>query len=367
MAVVGLHTIAGIDEGVFTAALVGAELHDWCALQQACSWSCAAVITSLPVLKQARAGINDNSPDTLFQCCETADVTGLWARVEVGEELVAADGVRKDSNHEDTLLHVAVRKATGSENCRMFRWLASRPGVDVVAQCKNMRGQTVLHVCSRYGNEVAARWFLSRHKVDKDAPCIYESTPLLDAVREEHTAMVRVLLEYAADVNAFMPNCHGHGETPLILAVRLRNEEITKILAGATDIDFHQKSIMDVPFANEALDFTPVGGSLHQLLQDAIDKRESSLAEPTCHMSETLPAPTTLAQQRYDHDVIYNAYWSSHTLTTGVGIEICAEICADAQREKTKLASSILADVALKICSFKAVESWRSLKARRAN
>lgn len=333
--VIGLHTIAGIDEGVLIAALVGAELHDWCALQQACSWSCAAVVAVLPALKQARAGINDDLAETLFRCCHRGDVTGLWARVEVGEELVAADGVRRDYNFDDTLLHVAVQKATGSEHCRMFRWLVSRIGVDVVAQCKNKRGQTPLHVCSRYGNDVAARWLLRMHKVDKDSLDIYESTPLLDAVREEHTNVVKVLLEHAADVNAFMPNCHGHGETPLILAVRLRNTEITKILAAASDIDFHQKSIMDVPFANEALDFAPRGGALRQLLQDAIDERESSPAGQMSHMSETLPAPTTSAPHRYSTDVIHNAYWAPHTLTTGVGSEACAEICADAQQELT--------------------------------
>jgi len=365
--VIGLHTIAGIDEGVLIAALVGAELQDWCALQQACSWSCAAVVNVLPVLKQARAGINDKSSDTLFKCCEKADVTGLWARVEVGEELVAADGVRRDSNYEDTLLHVAVQKATGSENCRMFRWLVSRTGVDVVAQCKNKRGQTVLHVCSRYGNDVAARWFLGMHKVNKDALDIYESTPLLDAVREEHTNVVKVLLEHAADVNAFMPNCHGHGETPLILAVRLRNVEITKILAGAPDIDFHRKSLDECPWANEALDFAPVRGPLRQLLQDAIEEREASLAEQMTHMSEAPPAPTTLAPHRYAPDVIHDAYWSSPTLTSGVGVEICAEICADVQRELTKAASSVLADIALKICGARLWTSYRSLKLRRAN
>jgi len=357
---VSFETISWIDEGVFLAALEAAELQDWCALQQACRWSCAAVSTALPMLKEDRASAGDTSLEKVLDCCKEGDVTGLWARVEAGEELIWPDGVRMDPNNEDTLLHIAARARVGEQNCRMFRWLVSRPGADVVALCKNKRGQTPLHICSRHGCELRARWFLSLPKVDTDAQDIYESTPLLDAVREEHAGVVKLLLEHAADVNAFVPNCHGHGESPLILAVRLKNLEILKMVLQSNDVDLHQQSMDGVPFGNSALDFAREGSKIHTVLLDEINRRAaaSNMLESTS--PQPLSAPVSSAQHQYAGDALQDAYWPPRTANIAVDTHLehatrslaqtHLESCIGKDEDLHKQALSILASSVQKIC-----------------
>jgi hypothetical protein len=80
---------------------------------------------------------------------------------------------------------------------------------------------------------------------------------------------VEALLFARADVNAFVPNCQGHGETPLILAVRLKNARIVKQLLAAPNIDVHQKSMNGCSSGKDALDFAPSAGELRGLLVTA--------------------------------------------------------------------------------------------------
>jgi ankyrin repeat protein len=286
----GFEDIAGIDVGLFCLALRGAELYDWCALQQACKWSHAAVASTLPLLKDDRkSGVSGSCDKEVLDCCRNGDVTGIWARVKPGEELFLPDAIRGDSN-ENSLLHIAAsrpNRKVAQGHSFMLRWLASRRGAQRVVQHKNLRGQTPLHICSRSGCEEVTRLFLGL-SVDKEAKDIYESTPLLDAVREEHPNVVKLLLEHSANVNAFIPNCHGHGESPLILAVRLKNEEITNLLLKTKDIDLYQKSITDVPFSNEALDFAVAGSRIHNLLENAIEERAAVEAARKSEVAQLL-------------------------------------------------------------------------------
>jgi len=350
MAACGFQSVAWIDEGLFCEALLGAELQDWCALQQASRWSKEAVDLALPLLKEERAASSDAAEvdQEVFECCAKGDVTGFWARVEPGEEIFKNGELRVEYTIEDSLLHVAAREfrreTVGEKNRRMFRWLMSRKGAESVVQYQNKRGQNALHICARngHGREVAAARFLQMHQAGKDVKDNYESTPLLDAVREEHPEMVRLLVDHSADVNAFMPNCHGHGETPLILAVRLKNVEITKILVDAEDIDLHQKSMEDVPFASEALDFAPPGGALHKILEDAIDKQEQAAFSRKCSgILEHHCSP----QEQIVTDVLHHAHWPG---PEDFERQMSRQVTKHPDADKT--AAAFLAVLAARIC-----------------
>jgi len=285
MAACGFEDFAGLEE-LFVAGLLRAELFDWCAVQQTCRWGSAAVSSALPVLRSARAILiqNRSRHEDIYDCCGTGDVTGLWSLNEDGAVLSLPSGVRKNSSRGDTLLHVAVRAITEPQfglkgiigYRRLFRWLMSLPGANVAVNAQNLRGQTPLHFCARYGGEVEARCFLRLKCITFDVRDAYESTPLVDAVREEHPGMTKLLLDHAADVNTFVPNCHGHGDTPLMLAVRLKNIQITRLLLGVKSINLHQQSLLGVSFGQEALDFAPSCGPLRELLQKAIDTSQCS-------------------------------------------------------------------------------------------
>merc|ERR1712151_245860 len=175
----------------------------------------------------------------------------------------------------NSLLHIALA-SKGNEAARLESYLLTRPGAAVAAQKKNIRGQTALHLCARYGRTKAARRILLRLKgVEVDALDQYEATPLMEAVRQEHSMMVRALLARRADPNTFVANCHGHGDTPLIVAVRLKNIDITRQLAAAPGINFEQLSMLGCPFGKTALDFAPAEGELREILLAGMQRQRT--------------------------------------------------------------------------------------------
>jgi len=271
----GFEVISG-EPGVFTATLQAVELYDWCALEQTARCTREATIAAKPALRRAIAGVISKDIDAkheeALRHCRKGDITRLWASMD-SSNLVSSSGdiIIQDKYSFDTLLHVAVGSLSGPDHQRVLRWLVSLPGAATCAQTKNLRGQTPLHICTQTrGPLVAAKQLVNLHGVNLDSRDNYHSTPLLNAVREEHLDVVALLIERRSDVNAFIPNCHGHGETPLMLAVSLRNLEMTRLLLQDKRIDLHQKSIIGVPFGKEAIDFAPQAGPLRHALDRAI-------------------------------------------------------------------------------------------------
>eukprot|EP00408_Alexandrium_pacificum_P037835 CAMPEP_0171276380 /NCGR_PEP_ID=MMETSP0790-20130122/63808_1 /TAXON_ID=2925 /ORGANISM="Alexandrium catenella, Strain OF101" /LENGTH=249 /DNA_ID=CAMNT_0011745473 /DNA_START=27 /DNA_END=774 /DNA_ORIENTATION=+ len=240
------------------AVLLGAELPDWCLLAQVSRWARDATWSAEPVLRSAICDGQHGRPSPL-ELCRALDVTGLWA--VLGEEPALAD--LKDPDSEETLLHVALR-ASSKKGARgqALAWLLSRPSALAAA-----RTRARLRAASPRGDHGEGP---EAEGVDVDARDDYEATPLIDAVREESPGVVGMLLAARADPNAFVPNCHGHGDTPLILAVRLRNLRIVKQLLSAPGIDLHRKTLIGVPFGKEALDFAPEPGPLRDAIEAAI-------------------------------------------------------------------------------------------------
>jgi len=211
---------------------------------------------------------------SLWDLCADGDITGLWATAP--DESLA--GLR-DPNRKTTLLHVALERKLRAPYARLVRWLMSRPGGDDMARCKDIRGETPLHICARWGHASVAVRLARIPGVAVDARDNYEATPLVSAVREEREDVIAALLGARADANAFVANCHGHGDTPLMLAVRLRNAEIVRQILAAPGLDLHQRSLIGVPFGKEALDFAAEGSAIHAMLTGAIGRSQAQREE----------------------------------------------------------------------------------------
>eukprot|EP00930_Biecheleria_cincta_P084889 TRINITY_DN74312_c0_g1_i1.p1 TRINITY_DN74312_c0_g1~~TRINITY_DN74312_c0_g1_i1.p1 ORF type:complete len:372 (-),score=55.85 TRINITY_DN74312_c0_g1_i1:104-1192(-) len=344
MAPAALAEIAG-DFGLLTLALAGAELADWCALELSARWARSAVSCVHPFLREAvcaRATRTDTA-STLkpWQLCQKAradcgdsDVTALWALL--GDS--AGDG--ETSPDGDSLLHLALA-ATGSGAPRLVAFLLSRLGRAAAPLPTNLRGQTALHLCARHGRtKPARRMLLQQQGVDVDAKDVYGATPLMEAVRQEQPGVARALLARRANPNTFVANCHGHGDTPLILAVRLQNVAIVQLLLAAPSIDLHQKSMVGCPFGKEALDFAPSTGELRKLLEEAIahEKVEvdfgsthSTLMNSPCHTDSTRSERTNSVATIISEDLAAKAAVDRNRKfeAFGCGVIACLDLAAD--------------------------------------
>lgn len=291
----GLPALAG-DIGLIVQVLHCVELLEWRLLSQTshgirCSMG-SAELELYKLLCESEAG-----QSTPVELCKALDLTGLWAALQKEADPMAIQDPSKNS-----LIHTALL-ASGPLKAKkvMLAWLLSRPKAATAAMMRNCRGQSALHVCARQNSTMFIRKILQLPDIAVDAKDNYEATPLIDAVREEFPAVVKVLLASHADPNTFVPNCHGHGDTPLILAVRLKNIAIVKQLLENPKIDLHQKSMDGCPFGKEALEFAPATGKLHDLLTEAAsmaeqyDEDTSNLTNQTVHVGTTVDAKTPWA------------------------------------------------------------------------
>jgi ankyrin repeat protein len=265
----GLDDVVG-DSGVLTwsyAALLGVELHDWCALEGASRFFHDVVGSARSSLRTtADLRSRHRCP---WDLCADGDITGLWATTS-DESLARV----REPTQGSTLLHIALERP--KFRAPLVRWLLSRPGIDSMALCKDFRGKTPLHVCARWGHAAVAGRLARISEVAMVAQDNYKATPLVVAVREEHHAAVAALLGARADVNAFAVNSHGHdGDTPLMLAVRLRNAEMVGQILRAPALDLHKLSQDGVPFGKAALGFAPEGGSIHAMLLEALSSSQA--------------------------------------------------------------------------------------------
>lgn len=298
----GLVQLVG-DPCLCAAALQRANLPDWCALQRSSKWALAAVEAALPILQRARGGYDQESAseakEQMLKLCGRGDLTELWAIMRTWSHQVPLDTIVHADG--DTLFHIA---AGTRETCQdqMLSWLAFQPGAEAISQKKNKRGQTALQLCARKNRAAGARTLLKLPGAPVNARDNYESTALLDATREEHPELVALLLQHGADVNAFLANCHGHGETPLVLAVSLKNLAITKLLLKESSVDLHQKTIVDVPFGKEALDFAPRSGPMRTALEDAIAARRAK-SSPEDDLDASTQSPSSSAAHISDDDL----------------------------------------------------------------
>lgn len=264
----GLDDVVG-ESGVLAWAhsvLLGVELHDWCALEGTSRFFRAAAGSARSSL-HAAADLRSRHRSP-WDLCADGDITALWATTS-DESLARA----REPIRGSTLLHTALERP--KYRAPLVRWLLARPGVGDMARSKDICGQTPLHICARWGHAAVAGRLARISEAAMAAQDNYAATPLVAAVREEHHAAVAALLGARADVNAFAANSHGHGDTPLLLAVRLRNAEIVRQVLAAPALDLHRQSLDGVPFGRAALDFAPTGGPIHAMLVEAISRPQA--------------------------------------------------------------------------------------------
>lgn len=267
---------------LWVAILLGLHLWEWCAVEGASKVFLGAKDGARVLLRKAilHKWFPQPASDVVWGICRRADVTGMWALLGLHSEDGVSDILHQHPFTGDTFLHCTVEASgdlrgqsliAGSSYGLMVSFLVAQPRGRLSVSKQNHRGRTPLHLCSRLGlHEIAAR-LLSCATPNLEVKDNYQSTALVDAVREEHPKMVQTLLRLRADTNVFVPNCHAHGETPLVLAVKLRNADIVELLIRAPGINIHQKTMEGTPDGLEAADFLPSKpGRLRTLLLEAI-------------------------------------------------------------------------------------------------
>eukprot|EP00927_Polykrikos_kofoidii_P031615 TRINITY_DN27162_c0_g1_i1.p1 TRINITY_DN27162_c0_g1~~TRINITY_DN27162_c0_g1_i1.p1 ORF type:complete len:372 (+),score=47.59 TRINITY_DN27162_c0_g1_i1:54-1169(+) len=265
------------DPGLSIDVLSCVDLLDWSRFGAISGWACTSVRNAKRQLRRSVRQMREGF--SARDLCLAMDLTGLWAVLtedegdSKGNTIDVAVQGRVDlfeMASDNSLLHCAL-KAFGEEADLMVSWLLSLNAAEEAVIATNWSRQTALHLCARNGQTKSALRILQFPRVLVDAVDMYEATPLINAVRHEHPEMVDVLLAARANPNAFVPNCHGHGQTPLTLAVRLKNTEIVSQLVRDPRIDLHKSTLDFVPFGKTAIDFAPSVGPLRNILEAAID------------------------------------------------------------------------------------------------
>jgi len=129
--------------------------------------------------------------------------TALHLAVEGGHtavvRLLMAEGEANinamDENYQ-TALHLAAERG----NAAIVRLLMAEGKADVHA--KDVCGETALHRAAERGHEPSARWLIVEGKANVNEPNFYSETALSLAAKGGHEAVVRLLAEAKAKVNA---------------------------------------------------------------------------------------------------------------------------------------------------------------------
>jgi len=280
---------------LFVAVLKDLELQDWSLLSACSRWSRHAVSDAKPILRRYHR-CEAAGARSLEDICGAADVTGLWAALTSDEGPALSINMQllhsslslpttHAASFDPETYHLPGELSSGRRLELLNLWLLAQANAPSVVRTQTIYKQQALHVCARHAppTKVIQRVLdLLPDLVDgKDS---WESTPLVEAVRQEHLEVVQCLLAGGANPNAFVPNYNGCGDTPLIIAVRLRNEELLRELVDHPDIDLHQTTfsedvdIEEYPNGKEALDYAPEAKTspVRKLIEAAITRRKYS-------------------------------------------------------------------------------------------
>lgn len=178
-----------------------------------------------------RAGVYDD----LFVAVIRDDVGSLKS--------LLAQGV--DPNSRDPKGMPALMLAVRRESPRVFDALLAHAGIDVNA--RNSAGESALMLTAIAGDLQA-----SQRLIDRGATVQHEGwSPMHYAASGPSTALVRLLLERGASVDALAPN----GTTPLMLAAQHAPEATVELLLqrGADPRRRNQRGL-------QAIDFAEMGG-----------------------------------------------------------------------------------------------------------
>mmetsp|Transcript_5909 Transcript_5909/g.14122 ORF Transcript_5909/g.14122 Transcript_5909/m.14122 type:complete len:356 (-) Transcript_5909:42-1109(-) len=266
--------ILAADIGLLANILHHIELQDWTHFEVAAQWTVQVVRESHATLREAVCAQHNNDLGSVWRLCDEGNVTALWALLDAHtlEQSFQIRDRRVTLRHPHTrnslIHHSIVSAAADRQKALCLSWLASRHGAAAVADSLNIRGKTALHLCAVSDSlEAPCARKLLQLGVPVDPEDNYGVTPLLVAVSQEKEELVDILLRGRADPNTFVPNCHGHADTPLVLAVRSRNASIVRRLLGEPGIDVHQRTMIGCPYGKEAVDFAREGSEIKRLLE----------------------------------------------------------------------------------------------------
>jgi hypothetical protein len=150
---------------------------------------------------------------------------------------------------------LAGKMRAGDEGVLVLAWAASRRGAERLLNRRNLRGDVPLHCVAANGDKVRAGILLRHPRVVVDVKNNYGRTPFLEACYWDQTDVAIQLIAAGADLNEFVPNAHGHGDSPLLLAVRNNNERLVKRLCLEPTLLKNQTSMIGCPFGQQAIDF----------------------------------------------------------------------------------------------------------------
>lgn len=183
----------------------------------------------------ASFGLRAGAYDDLFVAVIRDDVGSLKS--------LLAQGV--DPNSRDPKGMPALMLAVRRESPRVFDALLAHAGIDVNA--RNAAGESALMLTAIAGDLEA-----SQRLIDRGATVQHEGwSPIHYAASGPSTALVRLLLERGASVDALAPN----GTTPLMLAAQHAPEATVELLLqrGADPRRRNQRGL-------QAIDFAEMGG-----------------------------------------------------------------------------------------------------------
>lgn len=183
----------------------------------------------------ASFGLRAGAYDDLFVAVIRDDVGSLKS--------LLAQGV--DPNSRDPKGMPALMLAVRRESPRVFEVLLAHPEIDVNA--RNAAGESALMLTAIAGDLEA-----SQRLIDRGATVQHGGwSPIHYAASGPSTALVRLLLEQGASVDALAPN----GTTPLMLAAQHAPEATVELLLqrGADPRRRNQRGL-------QAIDFAEMGG-----------------------------------------------------------------------------------------------------------
>lgn len=164
----------------------------------------------------------------------------------------------------------AVRKEDGSKVTQMVTDSKSR-----IVNTKNRDGDGALHIIVRKGDEQSAVYlrFLLQHDANPDLPDRDGNTPMMVAINSGYAEGVKILLTYKAKVN----QRNAKGETPLIRAVQLRDQDLVHVLLDAGADPDQADVIAGMSARDYAKADRRMPGSIKKALEDApkVDKKTS--------------------------------------------------------------------------------------------
>jgi ankyrin repeat protein len=147
---------------------------------------------ALSLIQQKRVDVNGTEPDgtTALHYAVRNDDAALVDRL-----LRAGAGAKAANRYGITPIYLACENGSEAVVARLLK-----AGVD--ANSTGPMGETALHTCARTGKPAAAKALLASGAAVNPGEAWRGQTPLMWAAAEGHAAMIRLLVEAGADLNA---------------------------------------------------------------------------------------------------------------------------------------------------------------------